>query len=262
MACFAKGARAKTYDPDHTLVGGTSILWGFQGGHIDKLLRCFQNGYPFFHLDHSYFKRGYRNPSEEGNFRVNFRHFHQTRVIPDLPADRAGMWRNRVGGWKTDGKVVVIVEPSPNITRVLGTLSGHHVHPKDWCRSVEEKVKRFTDRPVYRKEKGGGFEGVLRNAWAVISISSVAEVEAAVYGVPVFVGEDSPARCVGLSLDELDKIETPTYPDREDWLRTISYSQFSGEEMQTGKAWGILRELYGDHHIRGTPDGAPELDAP
>lgn len=234
------------------------MVWGFDGDQFDKFVKCYTEGLPFFHIDHAYFKRGY----EHGNFRMNFRHWHQTNVFYGLSADRTAPWRKRFMPWKTDGKKVVIVTPSPKICQMIGWQTGSHKHPKDWARQMEAEVKKHTDRPVYIKEKGEGFLGCIQDAWAVVSLSSVAEVEAVMFGVPVFVSHDSPARAVGLSLSQLDRIERPEYPDREDWFRTLSYSQYNKEEMASGKAWGILRELYGDHDIRAITNGGGELDAP
>lgn len=64
-----------------------------------------------------------------------------------------------------------------------------------------------------------------------------------VHGVPVFVTQDSPAFQVGLT--DLRKIEEPIYPDREKWLRTLSYSQFTLEELSNGTTRRIVEEVYG-----------------
>lgn len=217
-------------------MGGLSLIWGFGDPHEQKIIHCMREKLPFFHMDHAYFKRGY----EHGNFRVNFGHFHQTRTL-DLPEDRSGLARKRLEEWK-QGRDVVVIVPSERICMILSALQGRFVGPKDWCRATEEELKKHTDRPIVRKEKGGSILDVLRNAHAVVSLSSVAEVEAAVRGIPVFTSWDSPACQV--SEKDLSKIETPIYPEREGWLRTLSYSQFTLEEMRNGTAASILKELY------------------
>jgi len=194
---------------------------------------------PFIHLDHAYFKRGYRNPPDTANFRVNYCHFHQTRLITGLPPDRADQWRKRVQPWKTDGASIIVIIPSDRISGFLGE--------REWAKRVSQELRRYTSRPIIVKEKGPGLDGYLKTAWAVVSLSSVSEVEAVLAGVPVFVGKHSPANQVGSGW--IESIESPQYPDREDWLRTLSYSQFNGDEMASGKAWGILKELYGDHEL-------------
>jgi hypothetical protein len=67
----------------------------------------------------------------------------------------------------------------------------------------------------------------------------VAGVEAACLGFPVFGPETSPAYPVSGSLDD---IENPVRPDREPWLRTLAYSQFTTAEIANGTAWQIIKE--------------------
>jgi hypothetical protein len=239
MGAFIKGCGAKAHDSSKTLVGGTSILWGFGGSQEDKLRECWKGGLPFFHLDHAYFKRGYRNPPDYGRFRANYCHFHQTRLIKNLPPERANPLRKRLQAWKKDGANVIVIIPSDRISGFLGE--------REWAKRMALELKRHTDRSIVVKEKGPGLGDYLANAWAVVSLTSVAEVEAVMAGVPVFVGPHSPACQVGSAW--IEEIERPQYPDREDWLRTLSYSQFDTDEMASGKAWGIMKELYGNHDI-------------
>lgn len=162
--------------------------------------------------------------------------------------------------WKKDGRAIVVIVPSPRITNAIGVLRGAHNNPEDWSRRIVEKLSGITNRPTVIKVKGDGLSGVLANAWAVVSISSVAEVEAVMAGIPVFVSQDSPARQVGLSLHDLERIDDPIYPDRENWLRTLSYSQFDTDEMRSGYAYNKLKELYGDSDLQRVANGDPELD--
>jgi hypothetical protein len=39
---------------------------------------------------------------------------------------------------------------------------------------------------------------------------------------------------------DLSKVEKPVYPDREPWLRALSYSQFSEQELVDGTLWRLL----------------------
>jgi len=245
MARFAKGCGAKIHDPTRSLLGGTSVLWGFQCGHEDKFSQCWQEDRPFLHIDHAYFKRGYRTPPTEARFRVNYCHFHQTRAMEGLSSDRADEWRKYLQPWKSDGAAVIVIVPSDSICKVISVVYGKNLNNREWASVTSDNLRRYTDRPILVKEKGPGLDGLLKNAWAVVSYSSVSEVESVMAGVPVFVGMHSPA--FPMSSGEIENIERPRYPDREDWLRTLAYSQFTAEEMGNGKAWRILKELYGDH---------------
>lgn len=241
LLTLAKSLNAKDLGPDTSYMGGLSVFWGFGDPVEEKLVRCMVEDRPFFHMDHAYFKRGY----EHGNFRVNFGHFHQTKLL-DVPL-RIPLVRKRLQEWKRGDRVVVIV-PSDRICMVLSSRYERLISPKEWARQTEAELRKYTDRPIVRKEKGGSVLDVLRNAHACVSLSSVAEVEAAVFGVPVFTSVDSPA--AQISEKDLSRIEHPIYPDRDAWLNTLSYSQFHLSEIRDGTAASILKELYGDFDLR------------
>lgn len=241
---------AKCLQADSSFMGGLSLFWGFGDPVEEKMVRCMREGLPFLHLDHAYFKRGY----EHGNVRVNFGHFHATRLL-DVPGDRAGLARKRLEPWR-EGRHIVLVSPSERICRVLAQVRGIPANAKDWVRQAESKLREYTSRPIVVKEKGGSFLDAIKGAHAVVSLSSVAEVEAAVHGVPVFVTQDSPAAAVGLL--DWSRIESPIYPDRDAWLRSLSYSQFHVSEF-AGTTRKIIEGLYGDFYLQRATDGGSKL---
>lgn len=255
LFAIGKGLNAETVHADHNSTSRLPIFWGFDDPILGKVAECMREGHPFLHLDHAYFKRGY----EHGNVRVNFGHFHQTMIL-DVPGDRAEIARRRLEPWRRSGTHVVIVSPSERICRILSKLRGVPGNARDWSRWAEMEVKRYTDRPVVVKEKGGSFLDTIKSAWAVVSLSSVAEVEAVVHGVPVFVTPDSPAAHVGLH--DLSQIESPIYPDREMWLRTLAYSQFHLSELADGTIKKIVEQLYGDQYLQRASDGSGESSRP
>lgn len=212
-----------------------SAFFGFDSGYLDKMLQCWREEKPFIHLDHAYFQRGY----DKGNFRVNLSHFHQTRIL-DAPDDRLKALGVGVEPWRK-GREVLVIAPSRRICEALGV-----VH---WAKDTANKLRKWTDRPIRIKEKGPGLLGELKDCHAVVSLSSVAEVEAAKHGVPVFVTKDSPAAPIA----ELDfsKIETPVYPDRDKWLASLAYSQYHVSEMSLAIKT-IRKMLDGDYNLRGT----------
>ena len=214
------------------------MIWGFDEDHRKKMIQAHQMSDPFFHIDHAYVKRGYEN----GNFRVNFKHFHQTGLL-DVPGDRVSMAKKRIQDWNRTGRNVVVIIPSETVLSVIHAWRGGPATVRDWTRQTEETLRKHTDRPIVMKKKGPGLDGFLREAWAVVSLSSVSEVEAALKGIPVFTSPDSPASPV--SLKDLSLIEQPIYPDREAWLRSLGYSQFNVSEMKNGKVASILKDIYG-----------------
>lgn len=200
------------------------VFFGFTSGEI------FSHRGPFVYVDHAYFDRGY----DRMNFRVVLNGLHQTKVRYDLPDDRMRRFCPFPRPWGKGSKVIVIPVP-PNHARFHGA--------EDWTDRTVETLKRHTDREIIVKHKSGPpLASVLGDAWAVVSHSSVAGVEAAYNGTPVFGPQTSPAHYVGE--EELSQIESPATPEREAWLRTLSYSQFHLSEIKSGMAWEVLEALY------------------
>ena len=106
-----------------------------------------------------------------------------------------------------------------------------------WNRETEQELKKLYGRRVYVKPKDGN---PLPKARAFVVHSSVAAVEAAQGGIPVFGPPTSPAH--GIGQEDLTKIDSPIYPDRTNWVRTLTYSQFTLDEIKNGTAWAIIRE--------------------
>lgn len=77
------------------------------------------------------------------------------------------------------------------------------------------------------------FEQVLTHAWAVVNWNSGPGSQAIMHGVPAFVGPSSLAAPVA-NLD-LSQIESPVRPDRSKWLINLSHTEWTCEELATGK---------------------------
>ena len=205
------------------------VYFGFD--YLDQLLAKRKAGEPFVFMDHAYFERGY----DKGNFRILVGKVHQTDIIPNLPIDRMPAFKE----WKQGAKVYVI-PVAPNLA------TWHDAH--HWTTETVAELKKHTDREIVVKPKNGPpLKDLLHTAWAVVSHSSVAAVEAAQNGVPVFGPETSPAFFVGNQF--LDKIETPSFAERREWLKTLSYSQFTLAEIASGKAWSILKDVHGADNL-------------
>ena len=76
----------------------------------------------------------------------------------------------------------------------------------------------------------------------MVSWHSMCAVEAIMNGVPSFTSPHSPASPVSLPLYNLDSIENPHMPDREQWLYSLLGAQFTKSEMQSGYAYNFLQD--------------------
>ena len=74
----------------------------------------------------------------------------------------------------------------------------------------------------------------------MVTSVSMAAIEAAINGVPVFTNKFSP--CAPIGLQELSKIEEPIRPPREEWAYSWAYAQFTPKEIESGLAYEILND--------------------
>lgn len=160
----------------------------------------------------------------------------QMQKIHDAPADRWQAMRIEMRPWARDGSHIVVAEPTPTYARFHGI--------EGWTERTVAALKRVTDRPIVCRHKemqrvGRKLHEDLRGAHALVAHGSNAAVEAAIMGCPVFVDPCSAAALVGKT--DLSQIETPVYPDREPWVRSLCHSQFNERELVDGTLWRLLQ---------------------
>lgn len=138
---------------------------------------------------------------------------------------------------------VVVADPSPTYQRFHGI--------EGWLDRTVAELRNLTDRRIVVRDKemqrnaidrrpgGRRLWEDIREAYCLVTHGSNAAVEAVIMGCPVFVHPDSAAALVGLT--DLGRIEKPVYPDRQMWLNTLAYSQFSEAELVDGTLWRLLR---------------------
>lgn len=194
----------------------------------EEIEACRKHGEPFLYIDHAYFDRGY----ERENFRVVLNTIHQTQVF-DYPADRRKKFGVSIKDWNTGERIVFIPAP-PNPL-------WFHKDPL-WNDKAIDLLVSLTQREIYVKDqKTKGLGSAIHKCWALVAHSSVAAVEAAVNGVAVICPATCPAYAVGT---DLENIERPVTPDRDKWVNTLTYSQFTLDEMRNGFAWDTIKDMY------------------
>lgn len=185
----------------------------FVGLGDDNLRGCIERGDDFLYLDHGYWQR-------ESLYRCIVGETHLTRVV-DRPADRLG--KAKLAPAKRGGRHVVVIPPSGLVEQL------YRAHL--WLPTTLQRLAESTDRPVVTKQKDGRtMRDACNGAHAVVTFGSVAGVEAAMLGYPVFAGPICPTRPI--SAGRLEDIETPAEADREAWLRSLSYAQWTLDEIE------------------------------
>lgn len=189
----------------------------------------------FIYWDRGYYSRVFATwlprGKDGGMYRWHLNSF-QLQGIGDYASDRIPGLRPLVADWNKSGNHIVIALPTPSYAKFHGIES--------WTVETITHLTQVTKRPLVIRDKESKrplYED-LKGAHALVSHGSNAAVESIFFGCPVFVNKSSAASLVGLT--DLNQIESPIYPDREAWLRALSYNQFNETELVDGTLWRLL----------------------
>jgi len=189
----------------------------------------------FIYWDRGYWDRVFatwlRRGINGGMYRWHINSF-QLQKIKEFPADRLEARKPEIGEWKRNGKHIVIARPST-------TYMKFHLI-ENWLDKTVYDLSKITTRQlvVRDKESKRDLKDDLLGAHALVTHGSNTAVESVILGTPVFVHPDSAAALVGKT--NLQEIENPIYPDRQAWLRALSYSQFDENELVNGTLWKLI----------------------
>lgn len=210
---------------------GAAAFYGVVG--IEHLVRlCIAEGRTWFYGDNSFFDAS----------RGRYYRFSKNTIQLAMPAAPDHQRLNALGvavkPWRKDGRHIVVVEQSEHFLKLVGA--------EHWLAKVMAMLKPLTDRPIrarrWSRDKAGAARSLqidLQDAWALVTHMSAAANEALLAGVPVFTSGKCAATL--MASGELDKIETPRYPDgREDWAAGLAGMQWTLEELRGGAAWRRL----------------------
>ena len=225
---LALGSKARVVPAAEGLKEGIPLVWGLLRGSPEIVAQAVEAKRPWVYLDHGYFRRGHFS----GHYRMTWCGFQQNRINP-APPDRWERLRVKMHPWRK-GRDIIVCPPSDHVAKMFGA--------QGWLAETLETLARHTDRPitVRRKDDRHPLPVALTRAHALVAFNSIAAVEAVTLGTPVFVPKGSAAFPMGKQ--ELAEIETPLTPDREEWVRSLAYGQFTIDEMRDGTAWRLLRK--------------------
>jgi len=159
----------------------------------------------------------------------------QMQQVFDVPNDR---WKflkldQSVKPWNKNGKHIVIADTLPDYWNLFSD--------PDWTKRTVAQLKQITKRPIIvrHKESKRPLYDELKDAHCLVAHGSIAAVESVVMGCPVFVDGLSAAALVGRT--SLADIENPVYPERQPWLNSLAYCQFTEDELCNGTLWKLIR---------------------
>jgi hypothetical protein len=225
FACnFAQGCGGQVvydYTPGAWAGFGSPQTWRW-------MERAKAEGFDWFYGDHAYFGRRHL-------FRITKNAFqHDGYGKPDY--ERYGRFVLPIRSWRKTGRNIVIC------AQTQSHYDRHGV--SDWVKDTINELVKSTDRDIVVREKRGNahLSHDLANAWAVVTHTSNAAVDAAIAGIPVFTTHPCAASRVAKS--SLAEIERPLYADdRRDWAGALAANQWTMDEIRSGKAWRHLQGM-------------------
>ena len=195
------------------------------------------------------------------------------------PPDRWEMmkklWNVKYEPWRKsnqDDPILFVLQPKDN-------WSMNELDPIEWFKDVYDKIRPITERPFLirphpnhmahieermnefpedckviigqkffngdeKKYYRFNFQEAIANCHAVVTHNSTASIDSCVRGIPTFVTSDL-AICWDVANKDLNNIETPEYPDRDQWVRDIGYKQWTEEEIRNGTVFKRFKEKLG-----------------
>lgn len=193
-------------------------------------------GRRFIYWDRGYCRRIFATwlpRGDDGGYYRWHLNAYQMQAVRDVPDDRWRALDTPMLPWaRNPGGHIHIAAGSPTYDkfhRIEGYVD----------RTIAE-LRKHTDRKitVSDKETKEPLLDRIKGAHALVTHGSNAANEAAIMGCPVFTSSDCAAALIGQT--DLSKIETPIYPDREAWVRSLAYCQFNEAELVDGTLWRLI----------------------
>jgi len=212
----------------------------FIGGPISSinvLQRLDNSPASYINIDKGYF----RNRKSTSHWRLSFNSLQQQQIL-DVPDDRLKAFNIDIKPWQTAGEYVIILAPNPK--PLLYYTGSEDV--LSWCLETKAKLLQYTDRKIFIRfkepAKHRGKDPLIKyldKCHAVVTLQSIGCVETITAGIPTL--NLAPSCLNGLYQSDVSMIENLPKPDnRYEWLKSLSYSQFTLEEFEDGKALELL----------------------
>ena len=131
-----------------------------------------------------------------------------------------------------------LIRPHPN--HMAQMINRKNEFPED-CELLEGKAHWVGDEKKYYRFN---FQEAITNVHAVVTHNSTASIDSCVRGIPTFVTSDL-ALCWSVANKDLTKIESPEYPDREQWVNDLGYKLWSIKEIKDGTVYKRFKSKLG-----------------
>ena len=220
----------------------TTNPWCIRGMKFTAAVNeCWRTDRTFYYIDNGYLV----NVGRKIWFRIIKNHVHDIRPIIERPRDRLDPCQFTLKNF-SPGSKILIAPPSEK------SFSLWSIDQQQWIDETVAEIKQHTDRPIEirlkrtrddRMRENTMEEALADDVHCLVTYNSVAACEAIMLGKPaITLGPNAAGVLSSHTLAEIETPRIPTEDEREAWLRHLSYSQFTFNEMSDGTAWRILNE--------------------
>jgi hypothetical protein len=208
-------------------------------GNENLIISKIDQRLPFWFIDSGY--TNFLEPNKKWH-RLVHNHIHPHTLI-DVPVDRLGIFKEFPRQWRGDGDKILVIEPGPFAAAIF------HVDVKKWRYEIEQELRKYTDKKIVFREKfpkksrPNLYKHLCNEDYhCVVHINSNAATEAIWAGIPVITLDKHVS--LPVSSRQLSEINNLAKPNLANWLCTLSYSQFTYEELIDGTAVNILKKYH------------------
>lgn len=241
---FIVGAKGRVTSVEETF-SNTTIPVAWSGvGHGALYQHILKSNLDYYYIDTGYFgnhkTKLYKRITKNG-LNNNSKIIHRSSDrLEKINLDRTQYKR---------GNGILIIPPDQ---KVLNCWSPN-TNVKDWISQTVEQIKTFTNRPITVRERiisrtervnyNKFTDALQQDVYTTVVWSSNCAVESVMHGIPVVnVGPTATTMISPYSINSIDHIPDLDKELVELWLRHLSYSQFTDEEMISGLAWEIINQ--------------------
>ena len=188
----------------------------------------------------------------------------------DYDDKRWPLFKHTLKPWNSTGDIIVICGQHDSSEQWKGLP-----RMEKWIRQQIEEIRRYTTRPIlvrphprnqidfkesdfqnvkvrppkrdFMTYDDTDFKATLERTWAVVNHSSNPAMEAVIRGIPVFVSEDSLCHDVGNT--KLSDINTPAQPNRLEWAKKLSYTEWFESEIAQGLPWSRIKKRLKEKYL-------------
>ena len=218
---------------------------------------CKKNNKNYLYIDHAYLYRGYngRDPGSEW-MRLTHNAFNWSKNQIE-PVDRWNQYFARnfaLSPWKNNSGKYILVLPPSSATKFL------YPESEEWMKRTIDEISKKTNLPIKIREKpfqpvvdpntnnviqaithetSTTVEADMLDAKLIVTFNSAVPVMGTVLGIPCYCSPHAAAYPMNI---DLDYINNPPEPNRQQWLNQLVYHQYLTSEMESGKVWKLLEK--------------------